>query len=238
VEVLNFNRVVGLAVAAVVGATAAGADAKGTAPDLNGIYYSAHPPQRLQPIGGTIPLTEAGRKASAANAPLAAATKAQPAGVHMEACTPAGPTRILEQPYPLQVVQKGGTIVLIWEHNHVFERVYLDQQPPADVDDSYMGFSVGHWEGSTLVVDSSHFNAKTFLDDNGLPHTADMKVQRRLRKVQNGKALEITVRVTDPAMYSRPWTVRTVFPARPDIDMEEYVCGENTLETRYTSADQ
>jgi hypothetical protein len=236
--VLNLNSLASLVAAAMVGALACGADAKETAPDLNGIYFTAHPPKKLEPIDGAIQLTEAGRKALAANAPLVASTKAQPVGAHMEACTPAGPTRILEQPYPLQVVQKGDTIALIWEQNHVFERVYLDQQPPADVDDSYMGFSVGHWDGATLVIDSSNFNAKTFLDDNGLPHTADLKVERRLRKVQNGKALELTVKVTDPAMYSRSWTVRTVLPTRPDIDMEEYVCGENTLETRYTRADQ
>jgi hypothetical protein len=236
--VLKFHSRAGLAAAAVIAVFASAANAKEAAPDLNGIYYTARPPMKLEPIDGPIPLTDAGRMALAADAPLVAATKAQPAGVHMEACTPAGPTRILEQPYPLQVVQKGNTIVLIWEQNHIFERVYLDQQPPADVDDSYMGFSVGHWDGSTLVIDSSHFNAKTFLDDNGLPHTADMKVERRLRKVQNGKALEITVKVTDPAVYSRPWTIRAVLPARPDTEIEEYVCGENTLETRYARGDQ
>jgi hypothetical protein len=235
--VRKFHGWAGLAAAAAIVVFASTANARDAAPDLNGIYFTAHLSTKPEPIDGPIPLTEAGRKALAANAPLVAATKAQPVGVHMEACTPAGPTRILEQPYPLQVVQKGKTIVLIWEQNHIFERVYLDQQPPADVDDSYMGFSVGHWDGSTLVIDSSHFNAKTFLDDNGLPHSADLKVERRLRKVQNGKALEVTVRVTDPAMYSRPWTIRTVLPARPNIEMEEYVCGENTLETRYTRAD-
>jgi hypothetical protein len=229
---------VGMAAAAAVGTLAFGANAKDAAPDLNGIYFTAHPPKMLAPTDGSISLTEAGRKALAANASLVAATKASPVGARMEACTPTGPTRILQQPYPLQVVQKGKTIALIWEQNHIFERVYLDQQPPADVDDSYMGFSVGHWEGATLVIDTGNFNAKTFLDDNGLPHTADLKVQRRLRKVQNGKALEITVKVTDPAMYARPWTVRTVLPARSDVDLEEYVCGENTLETRYTRAAQ
>jgi hypothetical protein len=227
-----------LAAAIGAGVLASAAMAKDAAPDLNGIYFTAHPPKTLALIDGPVPLTEVGRKTMAANATLLAATKAQPRGVHMEACTPAGPMRILQQPYPLRVVQKGNTIVLIWEQNHIFERVYLDQPPPADVDESYMGFSVGHWEGATLVIDTRNFNAKTFLDDNGLPHTADMKIQRRLRKVQNGKALEISVKVVDPTMYARPWTVRTVLPARADVDLEEYVCGQNTLETRYTRAEQ
>jgi hypothetical protein len=206
--------------------------------DLNGVYYTQHPPETLKPTDGRpVPLTDAGRAALAANAPKVAASKIPPSGTAMDACVPAGPVRVLQQPFPLEIVQKGKTVLLIWEHNHTWERAYIDEKPDPNVDPSYPGFSVGHWEGPILVVDTSSFNDVTFLDNNGLPHSDDLKVQRRFRKVQGGKAIEITATVTDPIMYSRPWTVRTTLPLRPDISIEEFVCGQNTLETRYTRAD-
>ncbi len=209
----------------------------GSSPDLTGVYFNAHPAKALKTVDGRpVPLTDAGRKAMAANAPKVAASKITPAGFAMDACVPFGPTRLLEQPYPLEIVQKDKSVLLIWEHNHVGERVYLDEKPDPDADPSYMGFSVGHWEGATLVVQSSHFNAATFLDDEGLPHTADMTVVRRLRKAPGGRGLEVQATITDPAMYARPWTVKTVLPLRSDIETEEFVCGQKTLETRYTRA--
>jgi hypothetical protein len=205
--------------------------------DLTGVYYTLHPDETLKTIDGKpIPLTAAGRAALAANAPGVAASKIPPAGVAFDACVPFGPTRILQQPYPLEIVQKGDEVLLIWEHNHVWERIYMNEKPNPDVDPSYMGFSVGHWDGKTLVIDSANFNAKTFLDDNGLPHTEDLKLQRRLHKAKGGKALDIEVTVTDPTLYTRPWTIQATLPLRPDISTEEYVCGVRTLETRYTRA--
>jgi hypothetical protein len=219
-------------------AGAAHAETKSASPpDLSGVYYTAHPPKTLKTVDGKpIPLTEVGRTALAANAAKVAASKLPPSGDAMDACVPVGPTRILEQPYPLEVVQKGKTIVLIWEQNHIWEHVYFDTQPDPDADPAYAGFSVGRWDGPTLVVDTTNFNTATFLDDNGLPHSPDLKVERRFRKIDGGKALQIDATVTDPVMYSRPWTVRAVLPLRPDISIEEYVCGQKTLETRYTRA--
>jgi hypothetical protein len=229
-----------IVVAAAVGLAGQGHAQDGSSPgaDLNGVYYTQHPPETLKLIDGrAVPLTDAGRAALAANASKVAASRLPPSATAMDACVPAGPVRVLQQPFPLEIVQKGKTVVLIWEHNHTWERVYIDEKPDPNVDPSYPGFSVGHWEGATLVVDTSSFNDSTFLDNNGLPHSDALTVQRRFRKVQGGKAIEITATVTDPIMYPRPWTVRTTLPLRPDISIEEFVCGQNTLETRYTRAD-
>jgi hypothetical protein len=235
---MKYRRTLVMTAGLLAAAGVAHAESKpSAAPDLSGVYYSAHPATALRSIDGRpIPLTDAGRAALAANAPKVAATKIPPAESAMDACIPAGPTRILEQPYPLEIVQKGQTIVLIWEQNHIWERVYLDTQLDPDADPSYMGSSVGHWEGPTLVIDSGNFNTATFLDDNGLPHSTDLKIQRRLRRMHGGKALQIEATVTDPAMYSQSWTIRTELPLRPDISIEEFVCGQKTLETRYTRA--
>ncbi|MDB5460535.1 MAG: hypothetical protein JWO72_2276, partial [Caulobacteraceae bacterium] len=183
--------------------------------------------------GLPIPLTAAGKAALAANAPKVAATKVDPAGVDMQACAPFGPTRIMQQPYPLNILQKGKTVVLSWEHNHAWELIYVDQQDDPKADPSYMGFSVGRWEGPTLVVDTTHYNDSTFLDDSGLPHSDALKVERRFRKLPGGKGLQIRATVTDPVMYSRPWTVSVTLPETRG-EIEEYVCGLKTMENRYT----
>jgi hypothetical protein len=218
-------------------AQAQGAGAAGA--DLSGVYFTEYPAEALETVDGRpIPLTRAGRAALAANGPGVAASKVPPVGMALEACLPFGPTRVLQQPYPLEIVQEDGTMLLIWEHNHIFELVYMNEPPRPDADASYMGSSVGRWDGDTLVIDTANYNDATFLDENGLPHSENLKVQRRLRKTDDGKALEIQATVTDPAMYSRPWTVRTTLPLRPDVSIEEYVCGQNTLETRYTRRDK
>ena len=205
--------------------------------DLSGVYFDEHPAKTLATVGGApIRLTAAGKAAMAANAAKAASTLRPPAGSNMDACLPFGPTRVLQQPYPLQIVQKGDTVVLVWEQNHAWEWVYMNQKPDPDADPSYMGYAVGHWDGQTLVIDSSLFNDGALMDDNGLPHSDQLQVERRLRKVQGGKALEILATVTDPVMYVKPWTVRAVLPLRPDIKIEEYICGLKTFETRYTRA--
>jgi hypothetical protein len=236
-------RKIGLAAAFLAAAAGLGVltgvqaqDKSASGADLSGFYFARHPVRSLKTVDGRpIPLTEAGKAALAANAPKVAATKVNPAGTDMQACAPFGPTRILQQPYPLNILQKGKTVVLSWEHNHAWELVYVDQKDDPNADPSYMGFSVGHWEGPTLVVDTTHYNAATFLDDRGLPHTDALKVERRFRKLPGGKGLEIRATVTDPQMYSRPWTVNVTLP-QTQGEIEEYVCGLKTMEDRYTRA--
>jgi hypothetical protein len=202
--------------------------------NLSGVYFDPHPAKALTMVGGSPVLTAAGKAAMAANAARAASSKIAPAGTNMDTCLPFGPTRVLEQPYPLEVVQKGDTVVLIWERSHAWEPVYMNEKPDLDADPSYSGYSVGHWDGPVLVIDTSLFNNGTLMDDNGLPHSDSLKVERRLRKAPGGKALEILATVTDPVMYVKPWTVRAVLPLRPDTKIEEFVCGQKTMETRYT----
>jgi hypothetical protein len=228
-----------LLVAAAFGLFCA-AHAQGKVPagaDLSGVYFNPHPAKTLKTVDGSpILLTPAGKTAMAANAAKAASSKLPPAGVNMDACLPFGPTRVLQQPYPLKIVQKGDTVVLIWEQNHSWEWVYMNQKPDPDADPTYMGYAVGHWDGPTLVIDNSLFNDGALMDNSGLPHSDGLRVERRLRKVQGGKALEILATVNDPVMYAKPWAVRAVLPLRPDVRIEEFVCGLKTFETRYTRA--
>jgi hypothetical protein len=232
----KIGLIAALAISAA-GLAASGAQAQDKAgADLTGFYFDHHPQKSLKTVDGQpIPLTTAGKAALAANAPKIAATKVNPAGMNMAACTPFGPIRVMQQPYPLNIQQNDKMILLSWEHNHTWEIVYIGDKDDPDADPSYTGHSVGHWEGQTLVVDTAHFNDATFLDDNGLPHSDALKVERRLRKLPGGKGLEVQATVTDPAMYSRPWTVRFILPQERG-EIAEYVCGLKTMENRYTRA--
>jgi hypothetical protein len=204
------------------------------APDLSGVWWNSNPLHALVPVGGgPVPLTAQGKLALAANAEKLKATTLMPAGKRMEACLPFGPTRTLQQPYPLNIIQKGPIFLIVYEHNHVWERVYMDEKPNPDEDLSYFGHSVGRWDGATAVVETTNFNDQTFLDDRGLPHSEQLAMTRRIHRLSAGNKLEILTTITDPVMYAKPWSMRTVLDARPNESIREYVCGLNTLETRY-----
>ena len=103
--------------------------------------------------------------------------------------------------------------------------VYLNVRHPADVDPSFHGDSVGHWEGDTLVVDTVGLAGdKTTLDQVGTPHSDELHVVTRLRR--NGPdELEIRVRMEDPKTFTRPFERRVVYRrAAPGVRLEEYVC--------------
>jgi len=89
-----------------------------------------------------------------------------------------------------------------------------------------MGYSVGHWEGDTLVVETTGYNDKTWLDFSGHPHTDALKMTERFRRPDFGH-LEIQFTFDDPKAYTKPWTV-TIHPELfLDGDLLESICTEN-----------
>jgi hypothetical protein len=86
-----------------------------------------------------------------------------------------------------------------------------------------MGYSVGKWEGDTLIVDSSGFNDQTWLDDGGHPHSDALHVIERFRRTDFGH-LELGITIDDPKMYTKPWTVTVPYNLVPDTELIEYVC--------------
>jgi len=91
---------------------------------------------------------------------------------------------------------------------------------------SWMGHSVGHWEGDTLVVESFGFNDRSWLDHDGHPHSEALRVTERYRRPDFGH-LEIEITLNDPQVYARPWTVALSAVLMPDTDLLEAVCNEN-----------
>ena len=142
-------------------------------------------------------------------------------------CRPHGMPRLMESPYPIRIVQTPGQVTLLHEVAHNIRRLYVDQKHPANLKPSYLGHSVAHWEGDTLVVDTKGLNDKTFIDDEGSSHSDKIHVVERLRKIKNGQELELQLTVTDPVTLTAPYSFKRIYKWRSDVKPAEYICEEN-----------
>jgi hypothetical protein len=144
-------------------------------------------------------------------------------GVH---CLPEGPRFSHFVGLPKKIVQTPSLIVMLGE-DLSYRQIFLDGRPlPSDPNPSFMGFSVGRWDGDTLVVDTVGYKARTWLDFAGSPHSEKLRVTERWRRTSFGQ-IEIEETFTDPEYYSRPMNVKVVGTLVPDTDLLEYVCAEN-----------
>jgi hypothetical protein len=126
-----------------------------------------------------------------------------------------------------KIVQTPG-LILILDEDLTYRQVFLDgRKLETEPNPSWMGYSVGHWEGDTLVVESFGFNDKTWLDRNGHPHTEALRVTERYRRRDFGH-LEIEMTLDDRSVYARRWTVALKAELDPDTELLESVCNENS----------
>jgi hypothetical protein len=142
-------------------------------------------------------------------------------------CMPSGMPRIMAAPYPIKILQTPKEVVILHEVQHLFRTIFLNEEHPAELDRTFMGHSVGHWEGDTLVVDTTANSTQTLLDEQGDPHSDQLHVVERIRKIDGGKRLENLITIDDPGAYSKPWTAVRYYNWRPDIRLIEYICEEN-----------
>ena len=141
-------------------------------------------------------------------------------------CLPPGPRQIFAPNSWVRIIQTPTMIAMLYE-SLVFRQIFMDgRQLPASPNPSFMGYSVGRWEGDTLVVDSIGFNETTWLDYGGHPHTEALKTTERIKRGAFGR-LDIEVRIDDPAIYKRAFTVPVHAEFVADTEMLEYVCNEN-----------
>jgi hypothetical protein len=144
-------------------------------------------------------------------------------------CLPVGVPRLNAYAFPYKIVQTPQLVVILYEAQTMFRQVFMDGRPlPTDPQPTWMGYSVGRWDGDTLVVESTGFNGKPWLD--GIGHTASpaMRLTERFRRIDVGR-MEVETIIDDPDTYTAP--VRYVQPLEllPDGELIEYVC-ENPKE--------
>ena len=142
------------------------------------------------------------------------------------ACMPHGVPRIMYTPYPLQIVQRPEVVAMIFEVNHNIRLAYMNQKLPKDPDPTYMGSSVAHWEGQTLVVETNGLNDKIQIDRAGLPQSEKTRILERLTLINGGANLQEKITVTDDSLYTAPWSF-TVTYKKVDYKIMEYVCENN-----------
>jgi hypothetical protein len=142
-------------------------------------------------------------------------------------CLPPGVPRILLMPFPFQVVQTPTQLIMIFEYDHYVRQIYLDRhEHPKDLSPTWMGDSIGHWEGNTLVVDTVGFNDNAWLDQVGHPHSDALHLIERIRRPDHD-TMQIDLTIDDPKAYTKPWTGQEIFKLRPSWNLIEYICEDN-----------
>ena len=147
-------------------------------------------------------------------------------------CLPPGGPRLMATPYPMEVVQlpEQRRIFMVFEGaTHIWREIYMDGRPHPQGDalnPTYLGHSVGRWEGDTLVVDVVGFNEGTWIDYYGHPHTDRLHVVERISRPDKN-TLRYEATIDDPGAYTRPWTVSWNVAWNPTGELTEYICQEN-----------
>ena len=123
-----------------------------------------------------------------------------------QTCNPEGLTRALIYPDPLEMNVLPEKIIQQFEWTYATRTIWTDgRKLPDDPDQPrWWGYSTGHWDGDTFVVNSNGFDERTWVDHFGYPHSTDMKVEERYRRTAYD-VVELSLTVTDPKVYTRPW---------------------------------
>jgi hypothetical protein len=152
-------------------------------------------------------------------------------------CLPMGFLQFHNHPEPRKMIQTPNLLVIIYEANSGLRQIFIDGRklPNKDnVEPWYYGYSVGHWEGDTLVVETTGFTDGQWLDVRGSPLTDAAKVTEKFRRPKYG-SLEIEFTVDDPKAYTKPWTVKVNQRIMPDTELIEFIC-EDRDATHYVGA--
>ena len=141
-------------------------------------------------------------------------------------CWIQGVPRITYAPYPMLIAQDKDRVNLVYETNHTFRIVSLHRPLPKwddNLDPHWLGYSAGHWDGKTLVIDTIGQNDKTWLDYSGLPHSEKLRVQERYT-LDGPDRINGELTLTDPETFSQPWSTRFTLVRQPGYDLKESVC--------------
>jgi hypothetical protein len=199
-------------------------------PDFSGFWAIPYVPNIAMGKEDEVPYTERGR-AAFKNRDL----KNDPTSN----CWYGGVPRIMQSPYPAQFVQSRDFLVILFEDMKTWRAIPLNGRPHYDrIEPAFLGDSVGHWEGDTLVVDTTKLKDDpwTWLDTAGHQHSDVLHVIERFERRSDSIAYQYTL--DDPKMFTRPWTLslRVLMPVKPIPglpELIEYSCNENNKDVRH-----
>jgi hypothetical protein len=142
-------------------------------------------------------------------------------------CLPAGVPRLDAYTHPYKIVQTPELVVILYESLTMFRQIFLDGRDfSKDPQPSWMGYSIGKWDGDVLVVETIGFNDQTWLDGLGHPHSEEMRFTERFKRHDLGR-MDIEIVIDDPKAYTKPIAYTQPQVLLPDTELLEYICAEN-----------
>jgi hypothetical protein len=192
-------------------------------PDLSGPWIIDKPVTSLTTIDGTMPPL---RAEATVRYMLIKEAKSKGDNKYdtMPRCMPPGVPRLSLQPFPWSIVQGDQQSRFVYQWNNLRRDVFMDAAKHDDVQPTNLGQSTGKWDGKTLVVETRHYNNQTLLDDAGLPHSEALQTVERYRLTKGGRMLELTLKITDPQSYLKPWEARLMFKKLPGTTIGQDDC--------------
>ena len=175
--------------------------------------------QAAERAAATAPLTPLGEEMAKDNKPGNGPRSAPVAEINDPLSTigdPSGFPRMLTfELRPFQVIHTPNQVVMLYMFEKRWRVIWTDgRQLPANPDPRWYGYSVGRWESDdTFVVNTVGLDDRTWIDNSGSPHSTDLKVEERYRRVA-GDMMELTVTIDDPKVYTKPWIARNRLPLR------------------------
>jgi hypothetical protein len=141
----------------------------------------------------------------------------------------------LTAPAPWKIVQTDDLIVIVHEAFSLWRQIFMDgRKLGATFNPSWLGYSAGHWEGNTLVVDTRGFNGRAWLDQVGKPSTDKLHVIERYTRKDYGH-MDLEVTIDDPGAYTKPWTVKQDVHLLTGTELLEFICNENNKDVVHLS---
>jgi hypothetical protein len=133
---------------------------------------------------------------------------------------------------PFKIFSGSGVVVILYEVQSTYRQIFMDGRPlPSDPNPAWKGYSVGKWDGDTLVVDTTGFNDRVGIPLGG-PHSDALHIIERFRRKDFGH-LEIEYTIDDPNVYAKPFTVKQAHHLTPDTELLEYICNENEKDLQH-----
>ena len=161
--------------------------------------------------------------------PVASLTSTEP----IVKCLPPGvPAIYMVSIYPMEILQVPGRVIMFFEYGNYVRQIFTDGRTRQNLTPTWMGESIGRWEGDTLIVDTSGFNDKTWIDSEGHPHSDALHVVERIRRMDHDHLVD-EITVDDPKAYTKTITTKRMFDLEPDWNIAEFVCEDSDVFRNY-----
>jgi hypothetical protein len=227
--ILQWCLIGALCMAGGTGAAAAAQSAAASRnyPDWGGLWEPTDGLRFTRPGGKPNPPQLTPEYAAIYKVSTDAAAAGRPVSDPTAACVWPGVPRVIANPYPNEILVQDGRVTIIHEYMTQVRRIWTDGRGhPQDLEPSFNGHSIGRWEGDTLVVETVGLRDDTRIEASGIPHSAQLKVQERIRLI-GPDTLENEVTMIDPLAFTMPWVTTLKYTRHRDWQIMEYVCAEN-----------